>query len=365
MDISNKKEYSFNRVFIIAGAFIAMLIGSGFETGQEILQYFVSYGYLGILGAVLCLILLAFVGMSFVSVGHDQQFERGNEIYEYYCGKYLGKFYDYFSVFFTFLSYIVMIGGAGATGEQQYGLDPAIGGGLMIVLSVVCVIFGLSKFVNIIGTIEPIVIVISIFLGGYTLIANWDGLMIAQESLAKVEVLKASNNWFLAALSYVGFCMLWLAAFMAQTGKETAKSQREGKLGAFWGAMSFCGAVILLTLALLSCITDVAGTEIPSLILANRMHPVFGNLYSFMMYAGIFTTAVPLLWNPVARFWDEGTSKFKIMAVVLGVVGGIIGLKVKFSQLINIIYVLNGYVGILLLIIMIVHTIRYKGFLKK
>lgn len=360
--VSNK-NYSFGRVFIIAGAFIAMLIGSGFETGQEILQYFVSYGYMGIVGAIVCLILLAFVGMSFVTVGHEEQFEQGNEIYQYYCGKYLGTFYDYFSAFFVFLSYTVMIGGAAATGAQQYGWSPFVGGSIMIVLSIVCVLFGLKKFVNIIGTIEPIVIVVSIFLGAYTLINNWDGFLMAEQNLAKVEVLQASNHWFLAALSYVGFCMLWLAAFMAQTGKEAA-SQKEGKLGAFWGAMAFCGAVILLTLALMSCITDIAGTEIPSLILANRISPIFGNLYSFMMYAGIFTTAVPLLWVPIARFSEEGTNKFKILTVVLGVIGGIIGLKLKFSQLVNIIYVLNGYVGILLLGIMIFHTIRYKGFLK-
>ena len=36
------------RVLTYAGAIVAFLIGSGFATGQEILQYFTSYGYSGI-----------------------------------------------------------------------------------------------------------------------------------------------------------------------------------------------------------------------------------------------------------------------------------------------------------------------------
>ena len=35
------------RVATYAGAFIAFLIGSGFATGQEVVQYFSAYGWQG------------------------------------------------------------------------------------------------------------------------------------------------------------------------------------------------------------------------------------------------------------------------------------------------------------------------------
>ena len=47
-----KQQINWGRAMTYAGAFIAFLIGSGFATGQEVLQYFSSYGYLGILGVV-------------------------------------------------------------------------------------------------------------------------------------------------------------------------------------------------------------------------------------------------------------------------------------------------------------------------
>lgn len=42
------------RALTYAGAIIAFLIGSGFATGQEILQYFTSYGYWGGSSAPAC-----------------------------------------------------------------------------------------------------------------------------------------------------------------------------------------------------------------------------------------------------------------------------------------------------------------------
>lgn len=45
-----RQAVRWNRVLTYGGAIIAFLIGSGFATGQEILQYFTSYGYWGVFG---------------------------------------------------------------------------------------------------------------------------------------------------------------------------------------------------------------------------------------------------------------------------------------------------------------------------
>lgn len=42
-----KKELSWGRVFILIGALMAFLIGSGFASGQETVQYFTGYGVVG------------------------------------------------------------------------------------------------------------------------------------------------------------------------------------------------------------------------------------------------------------------------------------------------------------------------------
>ena len=48
-----KQKYNIGQVITYAGAFIALLIGSGFATGQEILQFFSSYRLYGLIGIII------------------------------------------------------------------------------------------------------------------------------------------------------------------------------------------------------------------------------------------------------------------------------------------------------------------------
>lgn len=353
------KMIDWKKVLNFGGAFIAFLIGSGFATGQEVLQYFTSYGYMGILGAFVTMILLLYVGVSFITVGQENKFEKGSDIYKYYCGNTLGVFFDYFSILFIYLSFTVMISGAGATFSQHFGLPVYFGAVAMVILATSTVLFGLNNIVEIIGKIGPAIVVISIALGLISIFQNMDGIVRANEILPSLTLTKASTNWFFAAGSYVGFCMLWLAAFLSSIG-ATANSKKEAGYGAAIGAIGFSVAVIIVALGLLACIEDVAGSLIPALYLAENIHPLLATFFSFIIVAGIYTTAVPLLWSVSARFTEDKSPKFRTLTVILAIIGMIIGMWLPFDKLVNIVYVINGYVGIVLLILMIIKSIRVR-----
>ncbi|KZK76879.1 hypothetical protein PsW64_04724 [Pseudovibrio sp. W64] len=357
------KSSSLMKVITIAGAFTAYQIGSGFATGQEILQYFVSYGYWGILGAALTLILFAYVSINFMSVGRHQKLSKANDVYRYYCGKHVGMFYDYFSTLFCFLTFSVMVAGAGAALKQHFGLPTIVGGSLIAVLAFVTVIMGLNRIVDIIGKLGPVIAGIAILLGLVSIFSNLGNLTPAdvtpliESKVSEGVVLQASSNWFFAALNYVGFCMLLLGAFMAAIGSETS-SDTEVKAGGILGAMLFSGAIMVVALGLMGQLNNVAGTQIPMLVLATDVSPVIASAFSFVIIAGIYTTTAPLLWNVSARITPEGTSKSKMVTAGLTLIGGAIGLFIPFDQLLNVVYVVNGYVGIVLLGFMIVKHMR-------
>jgi len=119
------------RIITYSGAFMALLIGSGFATGQEILQFFKAYGLSGLFGVAICCVLFAFVAVEFVNYGHRGSFKNPNDVYKEICGKILGTFYDYFSVFFLFLSFIVMVAGSEATFIEQYQATRYVGGAIL------------------------------------------------------------------------------------------------------------------------------------------------------------------------------------------------------------------------------------------
>lgn len=52
------------KVLQIASAFIGIIIGAGFASGQEILQYFTSFGLVGTIAIVIATALFAYIGMN-------------------------------------------------------------------------------------------------------------------------------------------------------------------------------------------------------------------------------------------------------------------------------------------------------------
>lgn len=354
-----KEKVNLNRVFSYAGAFIAFLIGSGFATGQEVKQYFSSYGLQGLLGVLTVSLLFFYVGSSFMSVGQEHKFENGNEIYKYYCGDKIGTVFDYYSIAFIYMSFIVMVAGAGSAVNQQYGLPIAVGAIALGVIAGATVIFGLSNIVDVISKIGPIIIILTLTLGILAIIRNPEGLINSNKILSEVKLLKASSNWFLASLSYVGFCMIWLAGFLASLG-STSKSRRESVLGILLGTIGFGVALAVIVLGILANIKALEGSNVPTLALAQMIHPILALVFSAIVIAGIYTTSVPLLWQVVARFTEEKTNKFKILTISLTAVGIVIGILIPFEQLVNKVYVINGYIGIILIGFMIFRSIKNK-----
>lgn len=341
-----------------AGAIMAFLIGSGFATGQEIMQYYASYGFWGLFGTgAVVLVLISFVAVQFLTVGRREQFDKPSQIFEYYAGKYVGKFFDYFSILFVFLSFTVMVSGAGAVFDEHYNLPTWIGGFGLTILVAITVLFGLNSLVDVIGKIGPVIVVVAVGLGVVGIVSADTGLLAGHNLVGDLEVQQASNHWIVSGLSYVGFCMLWLAAFLTALGK-TVPTHREARAGGLAGGAVFSIACIIVGMGLLANIERVAGMQIPMLVLASDVAPVVASLISLMILAGIYTTAIPLLWTVSSRFFPDGTRKYKVLTIFLALLGTVIGLWLPFDEMVNIVYVLNGYVGAVLLAIMIVVAIR-------
>lgn len=355
-----KDKVDFKRVLSYSGAFIAFLIGSGFATGQEIMQYFSSYGFEGLLGVLTASLLFLYVGINFMNVGQEYNLENGNEIYKYYFGEKIGIVFDYYATAFIYMSFIVMVAGAGAAVNEQYGLAVPIGGIMLGLVVGITVMFGLNSIVDVISKIGPAIIFLTIVLGTLAITRNLEGLKNANSILTETKVLKASPNWFLAAASYAGFSMIWLAGFLTSLG-STSKSRKESILGIFFGVLGFATALIIIVLGILANISELGGSQVPNLVLAQNIHPILAMIFSSIVVLGIYTTAVPLLWQVVARFTEEKTNKFKRLTIVLTIIGVLIGISIDFDKLVNVIYVINGYIGMLLLGAMIFKSIKKKS----
>lgn len=72
---TNQPRVSLKNVIKIAGVWISYCIGSGFATGQDMMQYFVAYGMKGFIGILIGIAIHIYVTTSYMSLGKTMQFE--------------------------------------------------------------------------------------------------------------------------------------------------------------------------------------------------------------------------------------------------------------------------------------------------
>lgn len=57
------------KIFQIASAYMSVIVGGGFASGQEVLQFFTNFGWMGVAGTVISGVLFAFLGMQIARIG--------------------------------------------------------------------------------------------------------------------------------------------------------------------------------------------------------------------------------------------------------------------------------------------------------
>lgn len=337
---------------------------------QEVVQYEASYGSMFPIVIVVAAAIYIYTNISFATNGNRLNLVRGGDIYEVYCGvfgKKVGRcaavFFDYFSAFFCFMSFVVMCGGANSTLTQQWGAPFGMGAVLLAVLVVATVIFGLEGIIKALGKIGPTIIVMILLVSAITAVTGWSAFadnLIKVDQGVYADVMKqvGGGNPVASGASYGGFVILWFAAFLSEIGAKN--KLKEVNIGMILSAAFIFSAASICCIALIGHIDAVAAADIPALILAGQISPVVSLAFAVVICAGIYTSATPLLWTAVRKIAEEETSKYKVVTIVAGVIGCAVACFVPYKGLINILYGINGYLGFVLIFVMMAYDFKTK-----
>ena len=52
----------FKKILSVALAYVGIIVGAGLSSGQDLMQYFVSFGLVGLLGVLVLAVLMLFLG---------------------------------------------------------------------------------------------------------------------------------------------------------------------------------------------------------------------------------------------------------------------------------------------------------------
>ena len=65
---------------LIAMAYMSVVVGGGFASGREVVEFFTGYGVWGIGGSIVSAFLFAFVGMQIAQISARMQAKSHNQV---------------------------------------------------------------------------------------------------------------------------------------------------------------------------------------------------------------------------------------------------------------------------------------------
>lgn len=351
-------KLSVMNVFKFAGAIIAFLIGSGFASGQEVLQFFTNYGLKGILGVFVAMTLFVVLGAVLMRYGFNHRNELASNGIRHYCGKIFGTFMEWYTPFFCFLIGVIMVSGAGATVNEYFGWPNLVGTVGMTVIVFITTLFGFNRLIDIISYLGPLTILFTIVIAGISLLKNPGGLATADDVLrsSKGIIYGAGNqsfSWVLSAFLFVANNIVVGVPFITVLGKS-AKNKKEAVLGGVFAGIALMASALLLNLAMLSEIGQVLKVQVPVLLLAGNISPIISFFFSLILLEEIFSTAAPMTWTVAYSLVGRNASKnkYRLIILALTIITFVIS-QVPFGQLVAVIYPITGYIGVILIFLII------------
>lgn len=185
--------------FQIGSAFVGLIVGAGFASGQEVMQYFTSFGIWGTVGGIVATLLFIFLGYTFAQLGTDLQATSHKGVIYHIGGRYIGAILDVLITFFLFGVAVVMFAGSGSTFEQMFGINTMVGSIIMVTLTILTLLLNTQKIISIIASVTPYLITVIFIILIYSIFTM--DLSFAQADTLAKEQASAAPNWLLGAFS--------------------------------------------------------------------------------------------------------------------------------------------------------------------
>lgn len=350
----NKKTIS------IMLAYVGVLTGAGLASGQELMQYFISFGKAGLFGLAAIGILHILVGGIILQLGSHYLAESHIDVLEEVSNKYMTKFMDYALIINCFLMGFVMIAGAGSNLNQQFGFKPWVGSLICTILIIVIGMLDFEKVTKVIGAFTPLIIIFAIIGGIFTFVTikpDWQSL----DQIGKT-VASPLPNIALSTLNYFGLCMISGISMAFVLGGSKTDSAEAG-LGGMLGGLMVAILTGLVGFTLFFNLPQIKDADIPMQVVLQNVRPALGLIMSLIIFGMIFNSSISLFYSAARRFSDT-ENKFRRNLIIFTLMG--FGLSfLGFKKLMSILYPILGYLGLVLTIILVIAWFREREEIKR
>lgn len=330
----------------ITALFIASIMGAGFASGRECWQFFAVFGVYGYAGvAIVTIAFIAFSCMMMYIAMSKNSPDLGTLVSPF-NNKTIDNIPGIILAFFFYLDLIVMTAAGGSLLNQVFGLDKAVGGIIIAVLTILTVLGDFERIAKIFRYLIPVLFAVAIVM--IILIIKSDYSQSSHRYLAPGGI---SSTWFSSALVFMSYNILAMPAIAGNSALR-AKNKKNAYIGAITASLLLGGLIWALMKALMKDMAFTAAYDLPLLAYAARISPVLNVIYSIILFGSIYSTASSLFFGFTTKIPDRSWKKKATVASAL--IGFGLGLS-GFKTLVEYLYPMQGYIGFVILLMIVIN----------
>ncbi|MGL5676386.1 MAG: YkvI family membrane protein [Cellulosilyticaceae bacterium] len=338
---------SIKRTLQIASVYIGAVIGAGFASGQEMIQFFTRYGMKGMYGLVLAGILHGAIGAILLEVAYEKKWQDYDTLLSHLMGKTLGKILKWLVNIFLFVCYSAMIAGAGAILQQQFGLPVWVGGLLMAGGCLITFLSGSKGFVRMNSLLVPVLCIGAVGLGTYMVLFKEAPVWSMSGSTGAIR------NWVTSAILYVSYNTLTVMVVLVHLSGEM-HAKKEGVWAGWIGGLGLGLVGLSIGACTLLYYSRISQLEIPMMGILLDYPKVFQYMYLVVLVLAMYTTAIANGYGMIENMSGKKAQHKKMMIIGISVLG-LLGAKVGFSHIVAHVFPLFGYIGCFEILMLIVY----------
>lgn len=320
----------------IASIYVGTVIGAGFASGREIIEFFGVYGLKGIVGIIISGFLFSVLGSLLLIKIYNNRISDFNQLAALVFGRRLGFIIDTLIAFSLYTGFSVMISGSGAIFKEELGLSYNIGILIMVTCSFVVFLFSLEGLSFINSLLVPLLIIGIIFTTFY--------LNIREEyNFSNIEgvSLTKKGNFLTSSLLYLGSNSLIIIVVFSSL-LPMINDKKTAILGGLTGGIVLSILGISILISMLIYYNEVSNLDIPMLKICDYIGENYRKLYAIILWIAMFTTALANGFGFMNRITNE---KGKLLKIALFCICAVPLAKAGFSNLVGVLYPIFGFIG--------------------
>lgn len=343
-------------MIIVAFAFVGVVVGAGFATGQEIFQFFTSNGKFSVFGVFITGFIITIGGVFVLNTGYRLRSHNHTEPIKFYLPRTIAAIFDIILTLFLLALAMIMTAGGVSTLHESFGIPYAISSLILVLIILATLFLKFDRLITVLGMVTPfLVIIVTIIAIYYFTTGSFD--FNSADQYANNDN-RTDKWWWFDAINYGSLQIAAAFSFLSVMGGRL-KYEKSTIYGGILGGAIVTFLLLMLNLGMVTEFTNITDVALPSLLLANHISPIIGTFMAIIMILVIYNTVVGLMYAFASRFTEPYQRNYYILIIIMAIVT-FATTFIGFIELIGKVFPVMGIFGFILLI-----PIFIKGVFRK